>query len=326
MSDIKFSLPGPDTITLSGQTVNKLLRSGDGDAILLYLYILKTEGKSGTEEIMATLGKGLGWINSAMATLSRIGLIHLEKNEDIANQISSEIANKPDDLSTATIGDIKRELEAGSDFSIVVEETQKSLGTILSPDDLMRLFGIYDELNMPPEVILQLITYCINESRRSKGRSPGIKYIEKAAHTWFRNGILTLERAEEYIKELEAKRSLRGEIRDALQIKNRELSATERKYVDKWIVLGFRADAIDLAYDRTVFKTGRMSWGYMDKILLSWNNQGLHTAKEIIGKDSKSLKSERVVAEYNRQKKVYTQNHDEINYMQRVLDKTKESQ
>ena len=270
MSDIKFSLPGPDVITLSGQTVKKLLRSGDGDAALLYLYILQTGGKSTWEETMAALGKGLGWINSAMATLSRLGLIHLDINiDDVGNSSGDGILgtelDEPNESKRASIDDIKRELEAGADFSVVVEETQKSLGKILSPDDLMRLFGIYEDLNMPPEVILQLITYCINESKRkSGGRAPNMRYIEKAAYTWAREGILTFERAEEYIKALEVRRSKQGEIKSALQIRDRELSATERKYVDKWIVMGFGADAATIAYDRTLVKTGKLAWNYMD--------------------------------------------------------------
>ena len=328
MPDIKFKLPGPDTITLSGQTVNKLIRSGDGDATLLYLYILKTEGKSSSEETMAALGKGLGWINSAMATLSRMGLIHIDNSgDDKHHDIEfDDIPDSPDDSRHSSITDMKRELEAGSDFSIVVEETQRSLGKILSPDDLMRLFGIYNELNMPPEVILHLITYCIKEVKRTGGgRSASLRYIEKAAYTWAREGILSLERAEEYIKSLEAKRSKRGEIKEAMQIRDREFSATESKYVDNWIAMGFDADVVAIAYDKTIVQAGKMTWPYMDKIMESWHRKGFLTAKDIAEKDSgASKKAAQYFVDKNQQRKSDAPDQDEINYMQRVLDKTKQ--
>ena len=110
MSDIKYTLPGPDTITLSGQTVNKLIRSGDGDATLLYLYILKTEGKSTTEETMAALNKGKGWISSAMATLSRMGLIHLDSKTGDGSGVKdfNEIPDGPDGSRRSSSADMRR--------------------------------------------------------------------------------------------------------------------------------------------------------------------------------------------------------------------------
>ena len=333
MPDMKFSLPGPDIITLSGQTVKKLLRSGDGDAALLYLHMLQTGGKSTSEETMAALGKGLGWINSAMATLSRLGLIHLEKNvgtdfgsgENTLNDNVYEVnLDEPDESRRPSVDEIKREIESGSDFSIVVEETQKSLGKILSSDDLERLFGIYGDLSMPAEVILQLITFCISEcKRRGSGRAPNMRYIEKVAYTWAREGILTFERAEEYIKNLEALRGVRGEIKSAMKIRDREFSTTEKKYVDKWIAMGFEVGAVEIAFDRTLVKTGKLAWNYMDSIMSSWDEKGIHTAKEIAEKDSGYSKNAKSFVSKNKKRFVSAPNQEEMNYMQRVLEKTK---
>lgn len=324
MAEIQFTLPGPDTITLSVQQVNKLIRCGDGDAALLYLYILKTGGKSSLDETMAALGKGLGWINTAMATLSRIGLINLSNNSGKQKEDEFiEETEEPIEYRRHSLSDMKRELEAGSDFSIVAEATEKSLGKILSPDDLMRLFSIYDNLNMPPEVILQLLTYCIKECKRTGGgRGTSLRYVEKTAYTWAREGIVTLERAEEYIKRLEERRSIRGKIKTAMHIRDREFSETEKKYVDKWIVMGFDADAVGIAYDRTIVKAGKLAWPYMDSIMESWHRRGLHTEQEIKDKDGGSSKAIKVTQNANSQRDI-APNRNEIERMQRLLDKTK---
>ena len=324
MTEVKFKLPGADTITISGQTVDKLLRTGDGDAALLYLYILKTQGQSTTDETKAALGKDSGWIASAMAVLSRIKLIQLDDESGQTSDISLDKYPENPEETTRRLSttDMKRELEAGSEFSIVAQETQRSFGRPLSPDELMRLFGIYDSLNMPPEVILHLITYCISESKRTGGgRSSSLmRYVEKAAYTWAREGIMSLEKAEDYLKNLEAQRSTRGEIKAAMQIKDREFSATERRYVDGWVAMGFCADAIEIAYDRTIVKTGQLTWNYMDTIIKSWHKKNLHTAKEIQEKDIKQRH-----AKNPKHETFDAPDQNEIKRMQNLLEKTKKS-
>ena len=260
LSDLKFSLPGSETVTLTGQTIDKLIRAGDGDAALLYLYILKTRGQKTSSEAAIALDKSKGWVASAMAVLSRLGLVHLDNSIDAGTGTATASA-VPQEPRQYTEDEVKNEIISGSGFSAVVDETQRRLGKILSPDELMRLFGIYDSLRLPPEVILQLLTHCIKESSMTgDGRAPSIRYIEKAAYTWEREGIFTLERAEEYLKALEAKKSIRGEIRKLLQIRDREFAATEKRYADSWIAMGFEPEAIAIAYDKTVLKTGKLTW------------------------------------------------------------------
>ena len=358
MSDIKFSLPGSESVTISGTAVDKLIRAGDGDATLLYLYIIKTRGESTSSQAEAALGKTTGWVATAMAVLSRLGLVQVSQPDDQSAASSQpgqsnkpNQPNHPDQPNQAiqpaaphaaphtpphtpppeprryTIEEIKRELREGSDFAAVVEETQRSLGRILAPDDLLRLFGIYDALRLPPEVILQLITHCINESRMTGGgRAPSLKYIEKAAYTWEREGIFSLDKAEIYIKALEARRSVRGEIKWALQIKDREFSETEKKFVDGWIDLAFDADAISIAYDRTLIKTGKLSWGYMDSIIKSWHSKGLHTAREILAKDVRSEKSFNHGKTPPPDKKFSEPNRAEMERMMSLLNKLKEQE
>ncbi|MCL2820575.1 MAG: DnaD domain protein [Oscillospiraceae bacterium] len=340
---MKITLPGSETVTLTGQTIDKLIRAGDGDAALLYLYILKTHGHKTSSEAAVALQKNKGWVASAMAVLSRLGLVQLDDYDGTAEaemgvstsgNDSEKSAGKPfEQPRKHTQQEVTNELMSGSDFSVVVDETQRRLGTILSPDDLLRLFGIYDHLRLPPEVILQLITHCIKEcSITGDGRAPSVRYIEKAAYTWEREGIYSLERAEEYLKALEAKKSARGQMKNTLHIKDRELSATEKRYVDSWIEMGFKSDAIAIAYDRTVVKTGGMAWPYIDGILKNWHNKGLHTAEQInendSGKQRKTAGKQSSGQGYGRNsygsQKHGEPTNEEMERMQRLLNKIKE--
>ena len=40
------------------------------------------------------------------------------------------------------------------------------------------------------------------------------------------------------------------------------------------------------AYDRTVAATGKLSWAYMNKIVLSWDEEGLKTVDEVNEKET----------------------------------------
>ena len=315
MSSMKLSVSGSETVTLTGQSIDKLIRAGDGDAALLYLYILKTKGESTDAEAAKALGKNKGWIASATAMLSRIGLIEVETEGSGSNKPQSELHDYTED-------EVKDAIASGSDFTIVIEETQRRLGKILSPDDLLRLFGIYDNLKLPPEVILQLITHCINECHtRGDARTPSIRYIEQAAYTWEREGVFTIEKAEEYLKSLEQRKSNRGIIRRALQISDREFSETEKRYVDNWIDLGFEPDAIAVAYDKTVINTGGLKWPYMDAIIKKWHAKDIHTAQQIQEKEGKGSPSG---AAQNSGQKHGNPNSEEMERMTRILNKIKE--
>ncbi len=328
MADMKLVLPGSDTIALGGQTVDQLIRAGSGDAALLYLYLLRAGGTATAAEAARTLGKSQREIESSMALLTKLGLLSCGDRSVTGATSAGPDTPAPrlqkEETPEYTAEDIKRELENGSVFHSLVQEVQKSLGKLLSSDDLIKLFGIYDSLGLPPEVILHLVTYCVDEHRRryGPGRVPTMRYIEKTAFTWEREGIVTLEEAERYIKDLEAKRTRISEIKKILQIKDRELSSSERRYVDGWIALGFDSEVIELAYDRTLVKTGKLAWPYMDSILTSWHQKGLRTVKEIEEKDKKGA-----AAPPDTRQKAYKPSaptRSDIQHMRKFLEKLRE--
>ncbi|MDR3277812.1 MAG: DnaD domain protein [Oscillospiraceae bacterium] len=310
MADMKFTLPGPETITLSGQNTDKLIRLGDGDAALLYLYILKTRGQSSVRESADALRRTEEAILAAMTHLGKLGLIRYDE---------LPAARKADAPPAVTARDIQRELEHGAAFYHLVQEAQKSLGKVLSSDDLIKLFGLYDALKLPPEVILQLIGYCLAETRRQygEGRVPTMRYIEKAAYTWEREGIFSLEKAETYLKEREKRKTAAFEVKKALQIRDRDMTPSEKRYVDGWLALGFEAEAIGMAYDRTALKTGKLAWGYLDSIINSWHGKGLHTPEEIDARDGKAKPA-------GKHPPAAAPDADELARMQKLLDKINE--
>ena len=164
-----------------------------------------------------------------------------------------------------------RRTKADSGFRDVLAECERVLGHTLSGADTRTLFGIYDYLGLPTDVIMVLLHHCAEECRRryGPGRVPTMRQIEKEAYIWVNREIMTLEQAEEYIRSREEMREGTEQLRRSFGIRDRQLSPTERKYIEGWFALGFGVEAIELAYDRTVTNTGSLKWSYMDKIIRS---------------------------------------------------------
>lgn len=281
MGDGRFVLPAPETVSMTGDAARRLIGCGSGDAALVYLYILHAGGRFDLDDAALRTGRTAAQVEAAMGVLASLGLVN-------SGGRAEKPALKSEEPPHYTSEDITREMERGEDFRALVGEVQRALGRLLSSDDLLRLFSIYDYNGLPPEVILMLVTHCIEEvrSRSGPGRLPTMKYIEHAAFTWEAEGIFSLDAAEAYLKRLSQRRDVYSEFAAALGIRDRQLSATERKYIDLWAELGFTAEAAAIAFDRTVVKTGKLSWRYMDSIMKSWHSKGLHSPEEIEKGDS----------------------------------------
>ena len=280
-----FAVSGARAVSVGLDELARITQSGNGNAALLWLYCLQTGAPVSVRDATSALRLTEEEIKSAFAALSNMKLVSLVEEAEP----SPAPQRRPDETPEYTASDIKNILSRGGEFPLLVREVQKSLGRVLSSDDLIKLFGMYDNLGLPPEVILQLVTYCIGEQRRKYGpeKLPTMRYIEKAAYIWEREGIFTLERAESYIRELEKRRDSVLLMQNAMGIRGRELSATERKYIESWLSLGFGPEAAAIACDRTLVKTGKLAWGYMNSIINSWHSKGLHTPEEIARGDGR---------------------------------------
>ena len=74
---------------------------------------------------------------------------------------------------------------------------------------------------------------------------------------------------------------------EILQIRGRNLTAPESRYIKQWLEMGFDEETIGLAYERSCLNTGGLAWPYINKILLRWHEAGLHTADQIRSGDRK---------------------------------------
>ncbi len=262
------------TLLTAGEA-DKLLASADGTAALLYLHILRA-GAFSLTEAARVLRRSEPDIALAAETLRRLGLMPTPQQP-----LPEET------LPQLTVHDLRDIAAKDSSFQGLVAEAENALGRVLSDNDLRILFVIYDHLGLPADVILLLLNHCIDEyqARRGPGRMPTMRYIEKEGWFWAKQEIWSLDAAERHLQLYRQRQAATEQIREALQIYGRGLTASEKNYIESWLALGFGADVIALAYDRTVSRTGRLAWKYMDTILRSWSEKQLFTPEEIEAND-----------------------------------------
>ncbi|MDO4530547.1 MAG: DnaD domain protein [Bacillota bacterium] len=168
------------------------------------------------------------------------------------------------------------QVESHPDMQRLFRFASEKLGKALSHEDMSMLYGFHDWLGLPVSVIELLLSYCINNGKR------GMRYIEKVAISWAEAGIHTLEQADDYIG---MRRNGFGGIMKAFGL-NRQPLAAEEEYMKKWLsTYGLSLEVIGNACERTVMRTGRVSFEYADKILTDWKQAGVQSLEDVAALD-----------------------------------------
>jgi DnaD/phage-associated family protein len=270
-----FLFPG-GILSLPREVAERLLAAQNGDAALLYLSLL-SRGDSA----------GLSWTESKVQEVYE-ALVKLELADPVKPVLPErEEKLEPDLPPNYGMGDVTLAMKDGNGFSWLVSELQRRLGKILSNADLEALLLLYDYLALPPEVILLLSNWSIEriEKKYGPGRKPTLSQISKEAYRWHRQGVDTLESAEAYLHTLTVRSEAANRLLPLVGILGRTAVEAERRYLEAWGEMGFEDEAIRMAYEKTVLKKQSMNWPYMNSILKSWNQKGLHTKAEIQAKE-----------------------------------------
>ena len=266
--------------SISLSVLNDLISAHDGDVALLYLWSVarsSCDREAAARELCRTMDE----ISSASEKLSRI--LGSESRPAAESPSGAVIPDPAEETREYTAEEISRAAESDPAFSALIQKAAEVTGRQLSRPDLSRLMTMYNHLGLSAEVLYVLLDYCALSSRGPSGseRRPTMYYIEKQAFAWARMELDTAEAAEEYVEKQKSLETDLSEISKVLEIYDRRLTPTERNNITQWLEWGFDDEAIRLAYERTLDKTGKRAFAYMNTIILSWHKNGLHTVREI---------------------------------------------
>lgn len=288
MSGRRIELP-LESVSLSAAMVDALIQKGSSDAALLYLYLLRHEGYYAPEEAQRALQWPQLRLDEALTLLAELGIPTGVPQPDFT----------PEQPRKENVPDYSREdlaqviSDHHSNFSYVLETVEQMLGKPLTDREIRMLLEIVDHVQLPDEVILVLVQWQCDEyaKKHGEGRRPPMSAIRAAAYRWKKSGVETLEDADAYLKKLDYFRTQEGAMLNAVGITGREALETERRQLHQWIDWGFPPETVAMAYERTIYNTGKFNWSYCTAILKRWHQSGLHAPQEIRAKDQPTRRS-----------------------------------
>lgn len=257
MPDNRLRVRKSGVTALPNDLIDRLLSHRDGAAALLFLYLSRHDGAP-LEEAKTRLALDDDSFLRAAALLRDIGLVE---------EADARPAEDPARLSLIR--------QADPAFSALCGFYEKTAGRLLRRAELAALGEAYDTLRLPAPVLMTLITGLAQGGKLSSG------VFLTEARRWAERGLYTLEQAEEYLQSQGRRQEERRTVARLLGLSGRELSPTERKYLDGFLDMGFPPEVIERAYDKTVLNTGALKWPYLHKILENWHKAGLLTLEEI---------------------------------------------
>ena len=108
-----------------------------------------------------------------------------------------------------------------------------------------------------------------------------MRRIEQEGYVWARKGLPSLTSTNDYLNALHAREQKYPAYMAVLQLGERKPSPSEEKYLAAWVDMGFPAETVALAYDKTVLRCHEFKWAYCNGILKRWHEKGLHTLAEV---------------------------------------------
>lgn len=171
---------------------------------------------------------------------------------------------------------IANRIDGCEDISFIIKEAEVILGDKFSRGIIPVLISFYDNDGLPADVIVMILQYATRVGKNS------VRYIEKVGISWAREGIDTIDKAEEKIKSLDNMNVVRERFEKIIDLNDYKFSSSDLKIVDKWFNdWNYSDDMIKEAYDRCIRIKGKFILKYMDGIIKSWKNEEIYTKEQL---------------------------------------------
>ena len=165
-------------------TLDKLIAVGDGDAALLYLYILRHGSEDGRTAARALHLSDERYERAAF-TLNNLSAPaaetkNTEKSENAAPQY--------------TAAELRRVRNEDGEFSAVCDAAENAFGRALTEGMLRSLLTAYDHLGLDGGAIIELLSYLKNEKGEVR-----LSDIKRETYQWADMGIVNAQDAQQYL-------------------------------------------------------------------------------------------------------------------------------
>ncbi len=177
--------------------------------------------------------------------------------------------------------ELEEAVNNSKELKFLLERAEKILEKHLIPSEAGILVSLNNWAGISVDVILMVITYCTSIGKNS------LRSIERIALDWNDKGYDTHEKVEKYIQKLTDDNKNENSVKSDFGIYDRNLSAKEKMLIATWFnEYRFNLDMIHLAYEKTIDRTGKLSFPYINTILKSWFENEIHTTDQVLKLDA----------------------------------------
>lgn len=279
-----------NSTVVSNIFIDRYMPEASGSFVKVYLYLLRCLSDSTKPFSLRTAANDLDeteknilralsyWeqnhvISLSMEnnTLSGITLLELKEEKEKPPQniitIPSALSSEPEDIyqTPAYTEEQMTELLDSNDISLTLNVVEVYLERLLTPQDINLVVYLYDKLHFSSDLILHLYEYCIGKNKKK------CEYIEKVAISWHKEGIDTIEKAQEYNLLFD---SCFNAVNKVFSL-GRMPMGPERDFIRKWSSFHLPLELITEACNRTILNISKADFKYTDRILENWHKAGV---------------------------------------------------
>lgn len=243
---------------------------------LLYIYMYKKcmfgQERLNLHEVASKFNILDADVLNALAYWQAKNLISYKKNGDdifVEFLVPKVTRKKFDALPSYTMQELNL-YKNDSKIKELFDFAQESFGRYLTYSDLNAVFGFYDYLRLPLDVIQILIAYCADNGHRN------LPYIEKVAMDWAAEQIDSVQKAEEKILGMN---ELFYKVKKALAVSN--LNDKQREFFLDWQKNFSMPDELIVeACNVTMMSIGRPNYKYIKSVLTTWHENNIRTLEQ----------------------------------------------
>ena len=269
---------------------DNFLKLATGDQLKVLIYCLRCSGKNcSTEEISRNTGVAVNDVADSIMFWQQANVLC---NDDSVpdSMIQQTVFTVPDRMQNSENNndspalrqhqkqnfqpsEISDMLNKSKDISELFKVAESALGT-LGHTMQNSLIWIHEYLGLKKEVIITLLFYCLKIGKTNSS------YIEKIACSWAENEINTLSAAEEEVQHLTLMSDYVGMVMKAFEM-NRRPTTKQTEFIEKWREAGLGTELLRYAYEKTVEQIDKLSFSYINKILMTWRENGFNSVKDV---------------------------------------------
>lgn len=265
--------------------VDKHIRLANENQIKVLLLILRNNGK--TEDI-DSMSKALKiskddindclqyWILTGMIKQSDFSTIEEPVKFIPASRAEVKKAENTIKPSKPTSSEIAQRIDESPEIGHLMVAAQGKLGRTIGYDGQGTLLLLHDHYGLPIEVLFMLIEYCVSIGKTSNS------YIESVGMDWGIKEIDTLEKAAAKIASLNCANNFWPVFAEHAGITTPKPTLPQTEYLSIWkSEWKFSDEMIFRAYDIAAEKTGKISFGYTNKVLKNWHEEGFKNLSDV---------------------------------------------